>query len=817
MGFFFCDSLFGGNVTFRFTAHWHSRFMNALLCAASIPVLAVPRQPLADAQQAPGRPFTVADEIGLANFGDPYNGETEPIIVSPDGRLVAVHVERGLLDKNRVEDELRVYSMAVLRTYVLRADQKQMPVPLWSVRESTYREGPLITNIRWLRNSHALAFLLKTPQGKRQLVLSNLKRSQLQPLSANGQDVTAFDVRDVTHFVYTVRALSGGQNPGLRHNPAVTIASGQSLGDLFFHDEFTRGDAVDRSILWAADGTNVRIVLNPNDHQPIVIYREGQYSLALSPDGKTLATALPVPDIPKTWESLYPAPYAGFPYGVRVGRQDLTASYGHKLVSEYATVNLSTGKVKSVTGAPTAYGAGWWAAALASPAWSNDGKALLLPGTFLQATAPDHSVIRPCAAIFDLSAYTATCLVPLRSGYTHEGGPESGFFSVKALSFADGTDSKVVLHLTRSDHSNGILVYSQLLGSWQAAPEQTSIEPILRAVEVSVKEGLNTPPVLLAADPETKASRVIWEPNPQLKKVTLGEASVYHWQDTTGRAWIGGLFKPWDYTPGRRYPLVIQTHGFNEEQFRPSGIYPTAFAARALAAAGMVVLQVKDCSVRGIPLEGSCQVAGYEAAVKSLASEGFIDPKRIGIIGFSRTVYYALEALISNDLNFTAASVTDGVDEGYWQYLMTVDLMQNSSANEADAMIGAKPFGAGLQRWLERSPEFNMQKVHTPLLVVGEGPFSLLSMWGPYAALRYLGKPVDLQMLNTDEHVLTNPAVRMASQGGSVDWFRFWLQDYEDPDSDKKEQYKRWEHLRELRDADAKAAGQAQDNTSKPN
>jgi hypothetical protein len=52
--------------------------------------------------------------------------------------------------------------------------------------------------------------------------------------------------------------------------------------------------------------------------------------------------------------------------------------------------------------------------------------------------------------------------------------------------------------------------------------------------------------------------------------------------------------------------------------------------------------------------------------------------------------------------------------------------------------------------------------------------------------------------LNTDEHVLTNPAVRMASQGGSVDWFRFWLQNYEDPDPAKAEQYARWRGLRKL-------------------
>jgi len=31
-----------------------------------------------------------------------------------------------------------------------------------------------------------------------------------------------------------------------------------------------------------------------------------------------------------------------------------------------------------------------------------------------------------------------------------------------------------------------------------------------------------------------------------------------------------------------------------------------------------------------------------------------------------------------------------------------------------------------------------------------------------------------------------------------VDWMRFWLQDYEDPDMAKVEQYKRWRELRKL-------------------
>lgn len=90
-----------------------------------------------------------------------------------------------------------------------------------------------------------------------------------------------------------------------------------------------------------------------------------------------------------------------------------------------------------------------------------------------------------------------------------------------------------------------------------------------------------------------------------------------------------------------------------------------------------------------------------------------------------------------------------------------------------------------------------MDKVTTPLQVVATRP-QVFQMWEPYAALRHLRKPVDLLVLNSDEHVLTNPAVRMASLAGTVDWFRFWLKDEEDPDPAKAAQNARWRELRRL-------------------
>ncbi len=197
-------------------------------------------------------------------------------------------------------------------------------------------------------------------------------------------------------------------------------------------------------------------------------------------------------------------------------------------------------------------------------------------------------------------------------------------------------------------------------------------------------------------------------------------------------------------------------------------------------------------------------MAGYEAAVGKLVADGVVDPDRLGIIGFSRTCYHVLEALTASTLHFKAASITDGVNVGYLQYLTGVDSGGNAAAHEFDAMIGARPFGDGLQQWLKRSPEFNMSKITTPLQVVALDPSSVLEMWEPYAALRYLGKPVDLIVLADGTHVLTNPADRMVSQGGTVDWFRFWLTRQEDADPAKKEQYVRWHELRKLQGASVK-------------
>ena len=759
-----------------------------LLVAVSIFVSGVD-SPIASAQQAK-KSFTVADEIALALFDDPNGGPAE-MLFSPDGEYFVVKVERGRSDIDRVEDAVRFYRTQDVN-YFLGHSEAPHPSPVWTIAR-TAKEGGIIGGWRWLADSSGIAFLEPNENGNHRLVLADLRKKNVELLTSPTEVVQAFDIRDRQHYVYAVAGQAGKGKRKAEHEAASVVGTGRSLFELILPDDpITARIAPTSTSLWAVLGSKRFEV--KNDGVPLANFG----TVALSPDGRYLITTLPVVDVPSSWEALYPPPtFTVLTNHIHAGHYDAKTSHVH----QYVRIDLQIGSIQPLTDAPLADDAGWLAQG--DPSWANDGHEILLPNTFLRSKANVPS--RPCVAVLEVSSGASTCVELLKAHIT-EKIVEEGYHIVFGARFAGGTDHVLVAYISHEDQSFRTTDYQRRDDTWQAVKELLGSFPAEQnGLGVRVEQGLNDPPMLVATN--RAISRVIWDPNPQLKNIELGQASVYTWKDKEGREWKGGLYKPVNYKPGHRYPLVIQTHGFSESEFRPSGMFPTAFAARALAAMGIMVLQTwEGVAGANCPIvtteEGPCAVAVFESATKQLVLEGLVDQEKIGIIGFSRTCFYVTELLTTGTPHLMAASITDGVMFDYLQYVLFMDRI----SSEADRVIGAPPFGEGLQQWLKRSPGFRLDKIDTPLLVVGEGPSRLLSMWQPYAGLRYLHKPVDLIMLNTDEHVLTNPAVRMASQGGTVDWFRFWLQGYEDPDPAKQEQYKRWRGLRKMQqENDAKA------------
>lgn len=741
------------------------------------------------AQPHARRYFTLPDDIGLTQVN-------RGVSFSRSGQYFIVLSERGRLDIDRPESCLRVYRTREVEQFLSDDSLQREASPLWMITKSTYKNGPVISNARWLMDETGLTFLAKTADGNNRLFLADIRTRRVEPLTPENQDVTGFDVRNRNHYVYTVISAEVRQGTVWDGRGASLVGTGRSLSSLLFpqgklsHNVWIN----DLSELWSYSNGKRSLTLERSTRRSIPIHLEGQRALALSPDGRSVVTALTVSDVPQEWETLYPPPFPTDPYRIRAGRQDARASNGQRAVSEYVVIDLVTGKTKSLTKAPTGNTTGW--AGLTLAGWSYNGKSVVLSNTFLPPgrQAQSKEARRPCVAVAEVVTGDLTC-VEQRKEQTESNDEEGGW--VDGVRFVPGNSSKLVVHHA----SGGSSAYAKLGdGSWRIDPTDLNTTTRDIPIDISVAQSLNEPPALLATSKKTATSRVIWNPNPQLRDIRMGEVSKFNWKDRTGREWSGGLYMPPDYVRGRSYPLVIQTHGFNDQEFRPSGTFPTAFAAQELAAVGIVVLQVEDCPIRTSPNEASCQVAGYESAIDRLSADGLIDPDRVGIIGFSRTCFYVLASLTTGSLRFRAASITDGVDEGYLQYLTNVDESGNGLSKEADAIIGARPFGVGLQQWLKSSPGFNMDRVQTPLQVVALGPRSLLEMWEPYAALRYLNRPVDLIVVDSDEHVLTNPSAREVSQGSTIDWFRYWLQGYEDANPSKHGQYSRWKLMRTRRE-----------------
>src|SRR5260370_32646653 len=147
--------------------------------------------PVAWAQMAK-KPFTVADEMGLTLFDDP-NGEPADIHFSPDGNYFAIWTERARLDLNVVEDSLRFYRSADVEHFVGHSTEPELPSPVWVVNRSETK-GSVIHDWRWLADSSGVAFLERETRGNQRLVLADLRKKMVEPLTSASEEIDKFDV-----------------------------------------------------------------------------------------------------------------------------------------------------------------------------------------------------------------------------------------------------------------------------------------------------------------------------------------------------------------------------------------------------------------------------------------------------------------------------------------------------------------------------------------------------------------------------------------------------------------------------------------------
>lgn len=735
------------------------------------------------------RPLTVADGIETTRIKPDFTNH-QVAHISPDGKHYVVALVKGDLKRNGLWLELISGSLDSIDA----ASKYNTIARLFTEgKGSMYGHSDQLTwnyfnPIVWLRDNERVALLWGdgTAQHPIQAIAVNTRTHKVDRLTNHPTDVQAFAVNRDGSIFYAATAHRQNTSDELfrrgftvRNADLMSVLHGEvdgwGLDDRWFNFE---------RFIAESPGTPPRKLIIASRSYEGIDPRPAEFS----PDGKYAIVDAAPEGIPLEWDAYTNA------YWRRVFRAARTDSNGRdaRLVKKLFVVKISDGSSYPLWQAPVGFAS--------TVRWAPDSRSVLVGPTFLPLAARTAAGLDG-SAVAEVSIVDGSFRsVPIPDNLSLKKGVDLSWVSSDQVEVSLGKSRQVQF---RRVHDT----WRQVASGVERRKTQTR-----QVVKIELKQGLNEPPAVYAVDARSGREKLIIDPNPQLlEKFTLGRVKHVTWSDRKDRTWSGLLYYPVNYSSARRYPLVIQTHGhalidefslYGKGDNAP-GLGPSwsVFAAQPLANRGIAVLQVEDKRPPGIvetPEEAELHVEGYTAAAEHFTSVGLAEKGKIGIMGYSRTGWYVLAALTRSRFRYAAAILADGSDAGYMQY--------TSGFPGIAEMNGSEPFSEGLAKWHERAPPFQIESVRAPVqlqLHIAGLPF-LLGKWEVFQRLRRLGKPTELYVIPDIEHgshAIQNPEQCLAAQQRAVDWFDFWLNDFEESEIKKAEQYQDWRELRHQRNA----------------
>lgn len=731
--------------------------------------------------------FNVEDSIGLTTFArHPGNSDDNEILVSPNHRFALFVTSRGILTSNQVESSLWMVRMSDVDRYLKSDGNGWFRPSLLTRTYATPRKGaddsrmPVISHVQWSDDSSTVAFLAEYRGGASRLYTVDIPLRQVRLRSNRNTNVTDY-------------ALAGGQIvfatvPVSKLHRETTVGphdvTGLSLPDILFPgSDLAFATDLHRATLWripiAGAGDPVTVSTSSDtlpDRNPMI------HVFSVSPDAHSVIRALPSPHLDPSWSTYDSVP--GRPrFRVLPDDSRMISPSNRYRLRRYVITELRTGKSKVMIDAPIglAYGDSDAFAAV----WAANGRRILLGNVAMPihdtSEAAGKSRRRVCAvASVDYPSLRVACIVDTRDaslGATAQLHIQR--WTVAAVSFGDSNDRVNLLF----NGLDGLKVehYGVIHGQWvRLSTGETSgsslergVDPQHQSVSMFVHDGLNDPPELWAKNLREGISKRLWNPNTNIG--SLPQAREFRWVDESGYKWNGVLMMPSEAPAHGKYPLVIQTHGVSASHFLIDGKYPTAEAARALAAKGFVVLQMPYRTDHADTMQEALdQIEGYESAVAALAQSANVDPHRVGIVAFSHTGFHVGNVLVLRPDLFVAAVIADASDIGYMPYRIfgQGDTLVSSATEQ---IMGTKPDGDGMDIWVKNSPDFHAGKVRAKVLIQAIGPESVLLEWELYSSLRQAGAVANMLYIPEGQHLLQAPKEVYASQQSTVAWFSKWL------------------------------------------
>ena len=620
---------------------------------------------------------------------------------------------------------------------------------------------------------------------------------------------------DGSKVAYTITETDFDQDAYVTQIWLADVASGQCL-------QLTRGKKSSSGPDWSPDGrwlafTSTRVedkpqifVINPNAGEAIQLTKSetGVNNFDWSPDGKTIAftatdpeskeskdrkdfygdyevvrkeyrfthlwtidvaEALKSPQLGKRRTSGKEWTVNGFdwsPDGTKIG---FTATVNSDLINsgtaDVYVLDLAGDSVKRIVSQP-------------GPdnivAWSPDGRSILISSSMGQANyfarnsrlavvPAGGGPVRSLTDAFDENVYGA-------------------FWTAGGIYFSAA--QKTAAHLFRLDPSS-------LQITRVSAPDDAVVSSFTFSQDGRRMAFMASSPTTLA---EVCVSEFPFKPRAltrmteQAAPFILGTREVISWKSQDGTTIEGVLVKPADFDPAKKYALLCVIHGGPTGTDRPLLLSPDAryYPADIWAARGALILKVnyrgsagygekfRMLNVRNLGVGDAWDVL---SGVDFLVKKGWVDPARVGCMGWSQGGYISA-FLTTSSRAFKAISVGAGISN-WATYYYNTDITPFTIN-----YLGADP-AADPQIYAKTSPMTYIKNAATPTLIQHGENDKRVPIPNGYELRQGLtdrGVPVEMVVYKGFGHGISKPKAMRAVMQHNLAWFGHYI--FGDPQPD---------------------------------
>ncbi|MCK8622575.1 alpha/beta hydrolase family protein [Prevotella sp. E13-27] len=259
----------------------------------------------------------------------------------------------------------------------------------------------------------------------------------------------------------------------------------------------------------------------------------------------------------------------------------------------------------------------------------------------------------------------------------------------------------------------------------------------------------------------------------------LGTCKDWNFTNSRGDTVYGRLYLPKDFDATKKYPMIVYYYGgcspvsrYFESPYAPQYWNSLGYVAYILQPSGATGFG-QEWASRHVNTAGHGPAEDIIEGTKQICKEHqFIDASKIGCMGASYGGFMTQYLQTQTDI-FAAAVSHAGIanhtsywGEGYWGY------------NYSEVSMAESYPWSHRKLYVEQSPLFNADKIHTPLLLLhgtDDTNVPIIESLQMFTALKLLGREVALVEVKGENHHILDYRKREKWLATQMAWFQKWL------------------------------------------